>query len=554
MPSMDYFKILNLKQEPFSNSPGPEFFFESTVHLACLQQLEIAIRLHRGMNVVMGDVGTGKTTLCRHLILRFTESEDDRREILTHLLLDPSFSTPREFLAAVAASFGLTGVESTGSEWELKEGIKNYLFRRGVDEKKTVVLIIDEGQKLPEFCREILREFLNYDTNDNKLLQIVIFAQNEFREILKEHENFADRVNQCYLLGPLNFRETQEMIRFRLARAGRSADGPRLFTLPALWAIYRATGGYPRRIITLCHHILLAVIIRNRARAGWFLVRSAAKRLTPNPGRPKRWTATTTALAAALFLAFIALWYAPTPQNIARHPWPTVQTAQLTTPAEKPEPLVPPASMATTVKPAPPIQTTATAEPSVKPDPGQTAIPPAPSTKATPAPSRPETALPGNADPKKQIPSRLGQLKLREGVSLPLLLREIYGNNGTANLQAVALANPHISDMNRVRAGETISLPAIPASPGSLAPEKIWVQMAKKAALEDAYRLFTDYPSDMPPIRLIASWNPREGLVFTIVLKNGFSSAKAARDAIQHLPTGAKIMEKTEKGTIFFAN
>ncbi|PJC71639.1 MAG: hypothetical protein CO013_13595, partial [Syntrophobacterales bacterium CG_4_8_14_3_um_filter_58_8] len=90
--------------------------------------------------------------------------------------------------------------------------------------------------------------------------------------------------------------------------------------------------------------------------------------------------------------------------------------------------------------------------------------------------------------------------------------------------------------------------------PGFLVPGKIWVQMAKKTALEDACRLFKDYPSDMPPIRLIPSWNPREGLVFTIVLKNGFSSAEAARDAIQHLPTGAKIMQKPEKDTVFFAN
>jgi len=550
---MDYFKILNLNREPFSNSPEPEFFFESTVHLACLQQLELAIRLRRGLNVVMGDVGTGKTTLCRQLILRFTESEDDRREIETHLLLDPSFSAPREFLAAV--SFGLAGVESAESEWQLKEGIKNYLFQKGVDENKTVVLIIDEGQKLPEFCLEILREFLNYDTNGNKLLQIVIFAQNEFREILDGYKNFADRVNQYYLLKSLNFRETRAMIRFRLAQAAHPAEGPRLFTFPALWTIYRATGGYPRRIITLCHHILLAMIIRNRARAGWFLVWSAARRLTPDPGRPKRWTATTTALATALFLAFIALWYAPAPQNIVRHPLPPVLTASLATPAEKSEPLIPPGSMATTSKSAPPIQPTPTAERSVrKPDPGQTAIPPAPPTKAAPAPSSPETVLPGNADPKKKIPSQLGRLKLREGDSIPLLLREIYGNNGTANLHTVALANPHITDMNRVRAGETISLPAIPASPGFLVPGKIWVQMAKKTALEDACRLFKDYPSDMPPIRLIPSWNPREGLVFTIVLKNGFSSAEAARDAIQHLPTGAKIMQKPEKDTVFFAN
>jgi general secretion pathway protein A len=533
---MDYFKIRNLNREPFSNSPGPEFFFESAVHLACLQQLEIAIRLRRGLNVVLGDVGTGKTTLCRQLILRFAESEEDRREIETHLLLDPSFSTPREFLAAVAVSFGLPGAENAESEWQFKEGIKNYLFQKGVDEGKTVVLIIDEGQKLPEFCREILREFLNYDTNENKLLQIVIFAQNEFREILKENKNFADRVDQCYLLAPLNFRETREMIRFRLARAARPADGPRLFTFPALWEIYRLTGGYPRRIITLCHHILLAMIIRNQERAGLFLVLSTTQRLVPEQGRRKRWTATTTALATALLLAFIALWFAPAPQNIARHPATPVPTR------------------IGIVKTAPPLTAPPAKSPAAKPDSGRTTISPATSTKAAPAPSRPEIVSPGNEDLKKKIPSQLGRLKIREADSIPLLLREIYGNNGTANVKAVALANPHISDMNRVRAGETLSLPAVPASQGSPLPGKIWVQMAKKTTIEDAYRLLKDYPSDMPPIRLIPSWNPREGLVFALVLKKGFSNEAEARDAIQHLPTGAKIMVKMEPGSIFFAN
>ncbi len=550
---MDYFKIRNLNREPFSNSPGPEFFFESTVHLACLQQLEIAIRLHRGLNVVMGDVGTGKTTLCRQLILRFTEREEDRNEIETHLLLDPSFSTPGEFLAAVAACFGVGGEESAPTEWQLKEGIKNYLFQRGVDENRTVVLIIDEGQKLPDFCREILREFLNYDTNEKKLLQIVIFAQNEFREILKKHKNFADRVNHCYLLCPLNFRETREMIRFRLDRAAHPAPGPRLFTLPALWAIYRVTGGYPRRIITLCHHILLTLIIRNRKKAGWFLVLSTSGRLVPEQRRRKRWTAVTAALITILLLEFIVLLYLPAPQRIVRNPAPAVLTKIETVrkvPPVTPAPIVPPAGKTETT--APP--TAMVQPPAGKPDTGQMTGPPASTTKAPHAPSRPETALPGSADPKKKIPPDLGRLEINEGDSIPVLLREIYGSGGTDHLQALIRANPHIPDLNRVRAGEKIAFPAIPATSAFLVPEKIWVQMAKKNALEDASRILRNYPSDMPPIRLMPSWNPREGLAFTIVLQRGFANVAEARNAIQHLPTGAGIMEKPEQGTIFFAN
>ena len=86
---MDYFKILNLNREPFSNYPDREYFFQSRQHLGCLQKVELALRLRRGLNVVIGDIGTGKTTLCRQLIRRFVN--DDAIE--THLILDPACST-----------------------------------------------------------------------------------------------------------------------------------------------------------------------------------------------------------------------------------------------------------------------------------------------------------------------------------------------------------------------------------------------------------------------------------------------------------------------------
>ncbi len=293
---MKYFKILNLVREPFSNSPEPEFFFQSPKHVRCLQKLELAIRLRRGLNVVIGHVGTGKTTLCRHLILHFATTNEDADPVETHLLMDPAFTTPLEFLSTVALSFGITEKQKkqeTGdtetSEWQLKENIKNYLLKKGVDEKKIVVLIIDEGQKLPDFCLEILREFLNFETNENKLLQIVIFAQKEFQQILDRIENFADRVNLLYVLEPLNFQETRDMIQFRLAQAGTPGNIPALFTSLGLLAVYRATGGYPRKIVTLCHQVILALIIQNRKKAGWFLVRSCAHRLASAGPLSKAW-------------------------------------------------------------------------------------------------------------------------------------------------------------------------------------------------------------------------------------------------------------------------
>jgi general secretion pathway protein A len=86
---MDYFKIFNLSKEPFSNSPDPDFFSFSRGHVGCLQKIELSLRLRRGLSVVIGDVGAGKTTLCRQLIRKFAGDE----KVDAHLILDPHFST-----------------------------------------------------------------------------------------------------------------------------------------------------------------------------------------------------------------------------------------------------------------------------------------------------------------------------------------------------------------------------------------------------------------------------------------------------------------------------
>jgi len=95
---MDYFEVINLKKEPFSNSPDPDFFFRSNTHVDCLQKVELSIRLKKGLAVVIGDVGTGKTTLCRQMVRKF--ANDDQIE--THLILDPGFQDASEFLKNLA--------------------------------------------------------------------------------------------------------------------------------------------------------------------------------------------------------------------------------------------------------------------------------------------------------------------------------------------------------------------------------------------------------------------------------------------------------------------
>ena len=254
---MDYIKLLNLQSEPFSNSPDPSFFFLSRTYQDCLQNLEISIRLRRGLNLVLGDIGTGKTTLSRALIQQF-QSEAD--QFLFHLILDPSFKTEQEFLYTLIMGFGINPPDKKNL-FAYKEAIRQFLLTEGLQKGRVVVLIVDEGQKLNDVCLELLRDLLNFETNQFKLLQLIIMAQKEFHEKIKDKRNLTDRINTFYTIRPLDKNETRDMIQFRLGKAGW-VQNHSLFSSKAMDRIYYYSQGYPRRIITICHHSLLMMLVK----------------------------------------------------------------------------------------------------------------------------------------------------------------------------------------------------------------------------------------------------------------------------------------------------
>ena len=509
---MNYYNILHFKKEPFSNSPEPEFLFQSPQHTGCLQKLELAVRLRRGINVVIGDIGTGKTTLCRKLIQNLSSTEADSTEIEMHLLLDPAFNSAVEFLQTVALMLGIKDLNNEASEWHLKERIKDYLFDKGVDEKRIVVLIIDEGQKIPENCLEILREFLNYETNNFKLLQIIIFAQQEFQKTIKKRANLFDRVNLLYHLRPLNFKQMWAMINYRLSIARDSEIVTSLFSFWGLTAIYLATGGYPRKVVLLCHQVILKMIIRGKKKAGWFLVRSCIRRMETSVFRRFRWALGSVLIILVLGFSINAILFQKREAD-----------------ARKKLPAVPAATVVSKVAHAPSA--------SVLPDP---------------------LIIQDDKNQDVKMPDYLGKLKMAKRRTLWWTLHNIYGVVSSEITNAVIIANPHIRNKNVIAEGDIITLPSIPADIKPISEGNIIVSLEGGQDLETMYNIFRNNPDEkrLPPLAFLSFWNNKEGISFAIVIDKYFKNISAAQEAVGKLPpmiaAKTKILSQWNADTIFF--
>lgn len=529
---MEYFSLLHFTKEPFSNSPEPEFLFAAEQHSSCLQMLELAVRLRRGLNVVIGDIGTGKTTLCRKLIQNLAvPSSADTPVIDTFLLLDPAVESPSVFLKTVAGIVGLSDIAPEDSDWSLKEKIKKFLFDKGVEEQRIIVLIIDEGQKIPDECLEILREFLNYETNSNKLLQIIIFAQPELEKSLAAKPNLLDRVNYMAHLRPLSFSQMRKMIEYRISVARQEMVKHPIFSLSGLLAIYFASAGYPRKVVSLCHQVLLKMIIRGKNKANWFLVGSCMGEMTGGIVYKRiTWSVLTFILLAVLALSIV--FYLNEPMSPKNRTAVKNTLSGILTQKEASVALAP--AVLSTPEPA---------------DIGG-------SEGMTSDASKPASVDAGKA--LEKIPdSVLGTISIKGKMTLWWILENIYGETGKEITQQFAAANPRLKSSGNTQ-GVVIQVPLLRDKARPVKQDTVIVALDKSKNLEAVYHEFINVKdrANMPQLLLLSLLNRREGRQFLIALNQKFTTVQEAQAAVNRLPlefaARAQVLSKWDADTILF--
>ncbi len=275
-----YEEHFGLKELPFSIAPDPRYLYMSRKHREALAHLVYGIKSDGGFVLLTGEVGTGKTTVCRCLLEQLPENTD------VAFILNPKLSA-EELLATSCDELGIPYPEGNTSIKVFVDHINGYLLEAHSRDRKTV-LIIEEAQNLATDVLEQLRLLTNLETNQRKLLQIVMVGQPELQEKLSRPEmrQLAQRITARYHLGPLSREEVAEYVDHRLAVAGVRT---RLFLPSTMDTLFRLSGGIPRLINVICDRALLGAYVQGKERVDKkTLVKAAREVFGENGRRPAR--------------------------------------------------------------------------------------------------------------------------------------------------------------------------------------------------------------------------------------------------------------------------
>ena len=257
---------------PSLSATSTKRLYISPTHNLALEKTKWTITARRGLAICFGAVGTGKTTIARELASRL---EDDPSVSYVYIT-NPNFPTANQLLRAIIQEFEVG--QTSKNYLELLSIFKNYLAEQAVTQNKTLVLLIDEAQTLKPPLLEMLRQLMNYESNDQKFLQVVLFAQEDFRKRL-QHPRYTNLVNRTAMsssIEALSPTETAAMLKHRWWVASNGRDTfP--FTDDAIDQLYTYSKGIPRTQIILAENALLAAYLLQQKAINADLIQQVVK-------------------------------------------------------------------------------------------------------------------------------------------------------------------------------------------------------------------------------------------------------------------------------------
>ncbi len=291
-----YQEYFGLKENPFSIAPDPRFFYMSKGHSEALAHLIYGVNTDGGFILLTGEVGTGKTTVCRCLLNNLPENSE------VAFLLNPKV-TVVELLASICDEFRISYPQGNTSNKVFVSAINDYLLdahERG----KRAILIIEEAQNLSVDVLEQIRLLTNLETNQRKLLQIVLLGQPELRRLLAQPRlrQLNQRITVRYHLSPLLKHEIPAYVNHRLSVAGSNRS--ELFSKRQLSELFQLTGGIPRLINIICDRTLIGTFVQSRSAVDSKTLLTAAREVS---GKKSQWVVRENVLVTAVIVCLMAI-------------------------------------------------------------------------------------------------------------------------------------------------------------------------------------------------------------------------------------------------------
>lgn len=268
-----YCQFYGLKEKPFNITSDPAFFFLSSSHQEALSHLLYGVKERKGIIVISGEIGAGKTTLCRVFL-----NQSQQKNIKTSFIINPNFSS-KELLEAIVFDFGISVARKTRLNlvWQLNQFLLDETARGN-----NAALIIDEAQNLKPNQLEEIRLLSNLETEKDKLLQIILVGQPELRYKLnlKDLIQLKQRVVVQYHIRPLEKKELSDYINHRLNIAGSNFHKIQ-FSQEAIENIYNFSEGTPRLINIICDRCLLAGFVAKTNTIDLSIIQQCLEELRP---------------------------------------------------------------------------------------------------------------------------------------------------------------------------------------------------------------------------------------------------------------------------------